>query len=411
MSEGESMRSTKLSLGVGLAILVLGATATPALAVEPRATVQSFAEAEAMDLALVAKARGWTVAQARADRDAAERLGKVQEAVAARMPNAFVGGVLSSTPGGAPTLLLKGEANDFVRATVAAAGIPIRIADRQPYSLAELTERSTQVQKQLAAMGYRDIGTAVDVAKGQVLASVTARAGLPTSRSALSAALPSELLAGTQLTVVDKPVGALSAAFGGMVNFDTTGGWCTSGWPVRHNATGTIGVTTAGHCFGIDTIVDPAPNPDVNHSFPFQLEHQGTWGDIEWHTSTTAMPDDFYATTTEIRDVAAVEPQASITVGEAVCVFGRSSNVRGCDTTVTFPVSSCTLNGITYGQLTAMSGPGTIAAGDSGGGWSFNFTAYGSTTGWCNFGDNIGRAVWSAADRYDEAIGVSVRTA
>ncbi|MDG4831242.1 hypothetical protein O7627_18255 [Solwaraspora sp. WMMD1047] len=92
------------------------------------------------------------------------------------------------------------------------------------------------------------------MAKGQVLASVTARAGLPTSKSALSAALPSELLAGTQLTVVDKPVGTLTAAFGGMVDFDTTAGWCTSGWPVRHNTTGVIGVTTAGHCFGIGSV-------------------------------------------------------------------------------------------------------------------------------------------------------------
>jgi len=108
--------------------------------------------------------------------------------------------------------------------------------------------------------------------------------------------------------------------------------------------------------------------------------------------------------------VAAVEPQTGITVGEAVCVYGRSSLVRGCGTTVTFPVTSCTLGGFTYGQLAAMSGPGTIAPGDSGGGWSFNNTAYGSTTGWCNYGDGIGRAVWSAADRFDEALGFSVRT-
>jgi hypothetical protein len=398
------MKRTKLSLGACLAVVALVAGTGPAVAAPPET------QGETVDLALVAKARGWTLEQARADRDVAERLGRVQEQVASQAPDAFVGGVLSSAPGGTATLLVKGKANEVVRKAVADAGIPIRIADGQPYSLKELSERSMLLQKQLTALGYRDFSTAVDVTNARLLAAVTSRSGLPASLSALTAALPSQLRTGVQLTVVDKPVGKLSAAFGGMVVYDTTGGWCTSGWSVRHNTTGTTGVTTAGHCQGIDTIVDPGPEPDVGYSFPLQAEHRGTWGDIQWHTTPSPQADDFYASTTEIRDVAAVEPQSGITVGEAVCVFGRSSNVRGCGTTVTYPISSCTLDGFTYGQLAAMSGPGTIAGGDSGGGWSFNWTAYGSTTGWCNFGDNIGRAVWGAADRYDEALGVSVRT-
>ncbi|MBF9131564.1 hypothetical protein I0C86_21735 [Plantactinospora sp. S1510] len=398
------MRRTKLALGACLAVVALVAGSGPAVAAPPEA------QSETVDLALVAKARGWTVEQARADREVAERLGRVQEEVALRAPDAFVGGVLASTPGGTPTLLVKGKANDAVRKAVAEAGITIRIADGQPYSLKELSERSTLLQKELTGLGYRDFSTAVDITNARLVAAVTARSGLPASMSALAAALPNQLRDGVQLTVVDKPVGRLSAAFGGMVVFDTTGGWCTSGWPVRHNTTGTTGVTTAGHCQGIDTIVDPGPAPDVNYSFSLQQEHRGTWGDVQWHTTSTSQPDDFYASVGEIRDIASVEPQSGITVGEAVCVFGRSSNVRGCGTTVTYPISSCTLDGFTYGQLAAMSGPGTIAAGDSGGGWSFDWTAYGSTTGWCNFGDNIGRAVWSAADRYDEALGVSVRT-
>jgi hypothetical protein len=45
--------------------------------------------------------------------------------------------------------------------------------------------------------------------------------------------------------------------------------------------------------------------------------------------------------------------------------------------------------------------------GDSGGGWSFDFTAYGSHKGNC--ADVPGREVFSVADLYDEAISVGVR--
>jgi hypothetical protein len=74
-----------------------------------------------------------------------------------------------------------------------------------------------------------------------VVGAVTARSGLPSSFSALRSVLPTQLRTGVELTVVDKPVGELSAAFGGMVVFDTGGGWCTSGWAVRHNTTGLEG--------------------------------------------------------------------------------------------------------------------------------------------------------------------------
>jgi len=227
------MRSTKLSLGACLAVVALVASAGQATASPPPA-----ARGETVDVALVAKARGWTIEQARADRDVTDRLGRVQERVASLAPDAFVGGVLASTPGGTPTLLVKGKASDAIREAVAEAGITIRIADGQPYSLKELTDRSTLLRKELTGLGYRDFSTAVDVTKGRVVGAVTARTGLPSSFSTLSAALPAQLRTGVELTVVDKPVGALSSAFGGMHVSDTGGGFCTSGWSVRHNTTG-----------------------------------------------------------------------------------------------------------------------------------------------------------------------------
>ena len=42
-----------------------------------------------------------------------------------------------------------------------------------------------------------------------------------------------------------------------------------------------------------------------------------------------------------------------------------------------------------------------MASRDSGGGWSYDYRAYGSQKGWCGNKD-----AWSVADLYDEALGV-----
>ncbi|MGH9053792.1 MAG: hypothetical protein ACRDWX_12390 [Acidimicrobiia bacterium] len=66
---------------------------------------------------------------------------------------------------------------------------------------------------------------------------------------------------------------------------------------------------------------------------------------------------------------------------------------------------NCTFDGITHQRLVQMNGD-VAKAGDSGGGWSFGNTAYGSFVGWCGANN---QNVFSVADLYDEALGVSVR--
>lgn len=400
------MSRTKLRIGAAMGMLAMAVTATPALAVPPAVVFQTPAEALATDLALLAKGKGWTVEQARAHWDAAERLGRVQQAVAARMPDAYVGGVLADTPGGTSTLLLKGEANAFVRDLVAGAGIPIAVADRQPYSFAELEERSSQVHKQLAAAGYRDIGTGVDITRARVVATVSARPGLPSSASTLSAALPAGLRADVDLTVITGPVGTDLLAYGGMRTQDPEA--CTSGFSVVDNETGTTGVTTAGHCL-VGEIVDPGPEPDLVQRFPAVGEHRGEFGDVEWHTSPATQRDDFFASATQVRDVVSVEPRADITVGEGVCGYGRSSNSPDCAMTVALTSAGCTVDGVFNDRLVGMNDDLTFTGGDSGGPWYSANRAYGSSKGFCNL-EGARRAMWSVADLYDEALNVSVRT-
>lgn len=137
-----------------------------------------------------------------------------------------------------------------------------------------------------------------------------------------------------------------------------------------------------------------------------QAEHRGQWGDVEWKTSTEAEPDDFYSDATTIRDTAAIEARANISVNESVCGYGRSSNDRDCTLDVQDVSQACTNSGVFNDRLVLMDGD-TLIGGDSGVGWSLGNTAFGGHKGNCNpdFSNNDS---WSVADLFDEAIGVRV---
>jgi streptogrisin C len=392
-------RLTAVGCAVGVAALLwTTATATPALAGASGVRFQSAQEAFATDLALFARSQGWTVEQARAQHEAAERIGRVQQEVASRFPDAYVGGVLSSQPGGAPRLLLKGTANAAVRQLARQSGLVL--ADRQPYSLRELETQAAKAHSLLARMGYQSVATAVDIDTASIEVTVSRAAGLPASAATLRAAPGlTDAPAGLRLSFVDGPVMTPQLVFGGQELRDDGVFQCTTGWSL----TG-AGVTTAAHCpDGINQVVDGA----LVHSIGHFGEHLGAFGDVALLNSGLAEPDDFFATANVIRDVAAVEPAAGLTVGEQVCVFGRGSGVRSCTTIHRTSVSG-TLSGVTVQRMVATVAAPTVG-GDSGGGWSRNNTAFGSHVGTATF-DGALRSVFSVADFYDEALGVTVRT-
>lgn len=369
------------------------------------AQVGSTATDQLPDLELVAKARGWTRAQAAADHAVAESVGKIQAKIASTRPDVYAGAKLSSTPGGAPTIYVKGKADADLLAVISDSGLRVEIADGRPHSWLELEDRSIRLNHRLVELGFLDVVTSFDETTSVVEAVATKVSTMPAKADQVAARLPADLRSDVRLALVDQDVTADESAFGGMSVQDGGVFECTSGWSVQHTS-GTTGVTTAGHCDGIDQIVEPGVG---THALVHQAEHRGQWGDVEWKTSTQVEPDDFFATATEIRDVTAVEPRASITVGESVCVYGRSSNSRDCGDTVLRTSISCTNSGVFNDRLVAMNAKNTTIGGDSGGGWSFNFTAYGSHKGGCTV-DGAVRNVFSVADLYDEALGVTVRT-
>lgn len=389
-------------------VLAAPATAGSPSAGDAPASGQGSAGPQALtaDLELVAKGRGWTVAEAAAHHAVAEAFGKVQQEISAKYPDAYAGAKLSEKPAGAPTLYVKGKAGDDLLTRVRAAGVAVEIVDNRPHSWLELEERSVRLNHRLVGIGFQDVVTSFDETTSTVEAVVTRRPNLPANAQQVLSRLSAEEARGVRLMMTDADVTSDEDAYGGMAVQDDGVFACTSGWSVQNISSGVTGVTTAGHCDGVNQIVEPGVG---THTLTHQAEHRGQWGDIEWKTSTQIEPDDFYASASDVRDVEAVEPRGSITVGEAVCVYGRSSNSRDCTDTVFRTSISCTNSGVFNDRLVAMNAKRTTIGGDSGGGWSFNFTAFGSHKGGCTV-DGATRNVFSVADLYDEALGVRVRT-
>lgn len=355
---------------------------------------QSVAEAGGPDSEAVREAQGWTTEQLAAYQASEAALDWVTGRLSTDYPNAFVGSALADDPTEPPTVYVKGGAPADIRALASELGVAV--VEEQPYSLDDLDVRLAAVQEAMSSAGLKDFVVSADIQrKGAITVVVNLLSGA--SFDAALIGLAPEIAKDITVIKVDGPVVEDQGAFGGMKLQDGGVFECTSGWTVRRIADGVRGVTGAGHCDGIDQINHPGHG--VHAAVQKQL-HVGEWGDVGWYTTAELEVDDFYADEfNNIRDVAAVEPRANIAVGEFVCVYGRASNHRDCSLKVENPNVFC---GIGPQKLVQMNGDVTDP-GDSGGGWSFNFTAYGGHKGNC-----FNKSSFSVADLFDEALGVAV---
>ena len=351
------------------------------------------------DLEVIAKSRGWTIEQAAAQQRAADVVGALAVKIAGTHPEVFVGSALSEIPGGPPTIYIKGPADADLRDLVAASAVKIILADRQPFSFDELESRKDKVHQALEAAGFRNVMTRVNITGGGMIpAAVAPEPGLSTAADDILSMLPEDLRESVELTVTDADGFQDTTSFGGMWMRDSGDYWCTSGFTVRKLSTGTVGVTTAGHCPTINEIVHPGHGV---HTTSRQAQHRGDYGDVEWHTTNATEEGTFYAETTTIRPVMYLEPRSGISVGEQVCQYGRASDYRDC--LEVYDVSiACTLSGVYNNRLVQMDRI-TSVKGDSGGPWFRDYRVFGSQKGWC-----FSKDAFSVADLYDEALGVGV---
>ena len=169
---------------------------------EPAPVVQSSEDALAQDLGLIADATGWTMDEAEANHKAADAVGRIAVQIAAERPEIFVGSVVSRDPYEAPSLYIKGPADQFVRSLVANSKIEVRIVDRQPYSFDELEERKLRVHRALEELGFQQVSAGFDIrAGGEIEATVGKQVRLPEEPADILSLLPASLRDSVSLTV------------------------------------------------------------------------------------------------------------------------------------------------------------------------------------------------------------------
>lgn len=374
----------------------------------------SSAEAIEYDLGLVAESQDWTIDEARERYRAQVALSSILERIAKERPDSYVGAAHGAQPGEPPTLYVKGAADAFIADLVAKSGIDITLADDQPFSFRELEERQHQVQDALVALGFKNVTSAVDFARPDVIpAAVTAEADLPSSAEDILASLDLPVRRIVDLRVTT----ALPrdyTAYGGFWMIDLQSAdplQCTSGWTVEHIVTLEEGLTTAEHCPTIDRVRHSGHG---DHPVVKEAWHRGTWGDIEWYTVASPnqnLLDNFVydrdGSSYLVRDVTGVQARSGMGVGDQVCVFGRATNDRAC-AFILYPSMSCTSGGVTMNRLVGMDRV-VSQPGDSGGGWSLGTYAWGSVVGACPAPVCCNTVeVFSVADLYDEALAVRV---
>lgn len=352
----------------------------------------SQAEAERADATLVAKRAGWTVDAAAAHLRAQDAFGELLVALADQFPDRLGAGVFADQPGGDSTVSFVGQVPDEAKALAERAGVPVTLEGGAKRSQQATRALSVEVHRLLADQGV-DVVTAARP-DGTVDATVAGDK---------APELPKALAGDVHLTRVDGRIADDHHSRGGALVWGASSS-CTSGFAVQ-STSGTTGVTTAGHCTGINTYQEPVGG--LTYGLTHQAEHRGFFGDIEWKTSSHIEPAEYYARATEQRDVNSVEPYGAIAVNNWYCVYGRFSNNRVCDQVYRTFVSA-TVNGVWNSSLVAMDDNNTIS-GDSGGPWSFGTEATGSTKGYVTIWFSQ-RNVWSVAALYPLALGVSVRT-
>ena len=390
-------------LGAGAALLALMAQPLSAAAHEgehheeehddPVEVVEPL-RARTADAALIARATDLETGQVLDLLEEQNRFGDLLVQLADAYPDTYTSGVAPDEPGAPGLVRFAGEVPEKARALAERAEVAVEFEGDAPASARELQARSQRVHDALLEQGVKRVATAV-LPDGVILATIPDREEVD---------LPRGLREGVRVQTTDGLVAVDEHTRGGAWVRDDGVRECTSGFAVESTG-GTRGVTTAGHCTGIDEYEQPSDG--LVYSLTHQLQHVGTWGDVEWKTSPHWEPAEYYATATQVRDVTSIEPWWGIAVNDWVCVYGRSSNSRSCDQVYATFVTVTTAAG-TASCLIAMDDDSTIG-GDSGGPWSFGTEAFGTHKGDASFGGST-RNVWSVADLFPSALGVTVRT-
>ena len=159
---------------------------------------------------------------------------------------------------------------------------------------------------------------------------------------------------------------------------------CTSAFAVASGST--RGMLTAGHCGSASTHWRSRTGSQTGNSYSASTQAivWGDDGDSQWYTTSQWESDDFYVTTTSTRDATGYEVRSNMQ-GDYVCHFGISSG-DSCGWVVStnfdpgYGVCGWWL-GCDNRWVKVVGSNLEACAGDSGGPWYSNRTAYGVNSG------------------------------
>jgi hypothetical protein len=311
------------------------------------------------------------------------------------LANDYAGAEMVWDPEPGAVLYFKADVPEAVVTALSESGLTgVTLQGDVGLSNEELQAEADAAHDALLEMGFGDIVSGFDLRNQEVQLDVIQRPGRPDlTGQALRDAIIGSMNRGAAargtagrapaITITEYPpttpgLVAEQTAHGGAQLRDGTANECTSAFAV--NTASNEGVLTAAHCDGLDRIVWHNTSGAVlgTHSLAFVSEHAGVYGDFEYRRTGYAV-DDFWASTSALRDVSGTIANTSIDTKDTVCLYGRASARRDCGTVARTSIRA-TSDYSTYGDLVEVTG---VAAqrGDSGGPWSLGNTAWGIHSG------------------------------
>ncbi len=278
--------------------------------------------------------------------------------------------------------------------------------------------RAEVVAETLTALGYNEFATFFDPktnviqvelllpegttqpSKSTLIPAMRQQMGLESELQGRSALLETSDL---KLTVLrgSGPFITLLHSRGGNWLHDHIGRLCTSGWSV--DGPNGPGIITAGHCTGLEKFEQPGVTP---YSMRFRSQVTNYLGDVEYHTTSHVELAEFYATASHIRDVDGIKATNSM-VGQNVCFYGRKSNDRTCNIEVEAVnvIAPNPKSGSNFGSM-ARTDKTPAVKGDSGGGWSYGYVAWGVNSSY----DQFGHGYFTPVEEAQDALNVTIKT-
>lgn len=351
--------------------------------------LDALEDAELTDLGTVAEQEGISVEDAAREFAWQEPFSALVDELRTEFPDDFAGARIEQADGADAWVAFRGDAPDEALELLAGFERQIAVHEQRGFTEAEIDDAVVDAHFEVRDHDdVADVVTGRDLAEGQIEIDVTPASGVDADEVVVTFEDAIEP-ANSDITVEVQSSGEIDYAdetiYGGG-HLST----CTASFVVTNGST--RGVGTAAHCGNAQSY--------FGDSLTFMSEHNGSWGDFQWHRHTSrAHEPRFYSDYPTSRPVHGV---GTATEGQSLCKYGKTTGY-GCEQVLS--VNECQGDSC---RLVAMQSHITDG-GDSGGPWFWNNTAYGVHKGWKSI-SGVQRSTFSQAHLMSNAIGVSVVT-